>query len=99
MGGSAVTLTEFLLARFDEDERRWGNPAFAPVAGWGLSELVRKMRADFESKRRIVEYHAESVGGTCDICEEYGPPGPCQTQRWLALPYAEHPDYREEWKP
>lgn len=24
---------------------------------------------------------------------------PCRTLRALALPYAEHPDYREEWKP
>ena len=24
---------------------------------------------------------------------------PCPTLRLLALPYADHPDYREEWKP
>lgn len=24
---------------------------------------------------------------------------PCKTLRLLALPYADHPDYREEWKP
>ena len=24
---------------------------------------------------------------------------PCPTLRALALPYAEHPDYREEWRP
>ena len=24
---------------------------------------------------------------------------PCPTLRWLALPYADHADYRQEWKP
>jgi hypothetical protein len=24
---------------------------------------------------------------------------PCETLRLLALPYAEHPDYRQEWRP
>jgi hypothetical protein len=36
------------------------------------------------------------------ICTEVGPDAqgwPCQTLRLLALPYADHPDYRPEWKP
>ena len=46
-----MKLAEFLLARIAEDERRWANPAFAPVTGVGLSELVLKMRAECEAKR------------------------------------------------
>lgn len=26
-------------------------------------------------------------------------PGPCSTVRLLALPYADHADYRDEWRP
>ncbi len=42
----------------------------------------------------------------CDHCREcavdgldYVVDGPCMTLRLLALPYSDHPDYREEWRP
>jgi hypothetical protein len=44
----------------------------------------------------------------CGICvpkhshyqrREDVPEGPCLTVRLLALPYADHPDYRDEWRP
>jgi hypothetical protein len=31
----------------------------------------------------------------CETCQECGP---CETLRLLALPFAAHPDYREEWR-
>jgi hypothetical protein len=53
------------------------------------------LQADIEAKRRIVEdsVHLSAL-----------PPGPLRSHaEWviavLALPYADHPDYREEWKP
>jgi hypothetical protein len=56
-----------------------------------------RVLAECEAKRRIVGEHREQAGGGCCVCSrhEY----PCPTLRYLALPYADHPDYREEWKP
>lgn len=81
-------LTDFLRARIDEDEQLWGNPAFAPVAGLGLSRLVLKTRAECDAKRRIVDewLSRSTAGGWFHLA--------C-----LALPYADHSDYREEWRP
>lgn len=117
---ATVTISEFLLARIAEDERLWGNPAFAPVAGVGLSKLVLKMRAECEAKRRIVEEHpiyrgprilAVDTSGTdygCETCHCIDPIkadgiiegiGYCSTLLALATVYADHPDYRDEWRP
>ena len=64
-----------------------------------------RVLAECEAKRRIVEMH----GGfhECEDGNQHGPGGegsdeftqPCPTLRLLALPYADHPDYREEWRP
>jgi hypothetical protein len=47
-----------------------------------------RVLAECEAKRRIVEMHAYQ--------EEHFTP---DELRALALPYADHPDYREEWRP
>lgn len=38
---------------------------------------------------------------TCAVCgwATTDPTSGCETLRLLALPYTDHPDYREEWKP
>ena len=64
---------------------------------------------EVEAKRRIMECHepwtASNGDITCGRCgREHigGRPGghfPCQTLRLLALPYSDHPDYRQEWAP
>lgn len=72
-----------------------------------------RVLAECEAKRRIVELHAVStkrewvnpIDGpayqedehTCAICGWV--PEVCETIKLLALPYADHPDYREEWRP
>jgi hypothetical protein len=98
-----MTLTEFLLARIAEDEAAvegfWsgdGDPGFM----WGPGRI----RAECEAKRRIVEEHRPTRDGLCCGCcwlQDLGSwePYPCPTLRALALPYAERPDYRQEWKP
>jgi hypothetical protein len=64
-----------------------------------------RMLAECDAKRRIVEHHGSNGDddfALCVICTEVGPDAqgwPCQTLRLLALPYADHPDYRPEWKP
>lgn len=40
----------------------------------------------------------------CSTCgsgepNEYPVTWPCETSKLLALPYSDHPDYREEWRP
>lgn len=60
----------------------------AHIARWDPARVL----AECEAKRRIVGYH--SVPDPHDHGE--GCPG-CDTMRALALPYADHPDYRAEW--
>lgn len=69
--------------------------------------------AEVDAKRRIIDQHpllpaAEQLTGRptygCETCHEhadYGiaPEGECETLKLLALPYAGHKDYREEWRP
>ena len=72
----------------------------------------RRALAECEAKRRIVALHREAVdedaGGNrfstgCTECggEGFGEtvPWPCPTILYLAAIYADHPDYREEWRP
>jgi hypothetical protein len=45
------------------------------------------------------DLEADAACETCGEFSEYAVPWPCQTLRLLALPYADHPDYDEEWRP
>lgn len=75
------------------------------IARWDPARVL----AEVEAKRRIVEWHRPTSAPpgylpNCEGCwEDSGMDGaptyPCRTLRFLALPYADHPDYREEWKP
>lgn len=75
--------------------------------GWALSPA--RVLAECEAKRRIVEMHpiyGDDLGDDAqhDCPGEWvnhvdDPNEPCPTLRLLALPYADHPSYRQEWKP
>jgi hypothetical protein len=57
-----------------------------------------RVLAECEAKRRIVESHAYDEGFEgCvhDMKDDW----PCPTLCLLALPYADHADYRDEWRP
>lgn len=70
--------------------------------------------AECEAKRRIIELHHPSETEGFVVCSECGPTEdvkwrveqylgglgfPCKTLRLLAIPYADHPDFREEeWR-
>jgi hypothetical protein len=62
-----------------------------------------RVLAEVEAKRRIVHIHSEYDHGCPehDGCDGFTflSAGPCFTLRLLALPWAGHPDYREEWRP
>jgi hypothetical protein len=53
-----------------------------------------RVLAEAEAKRRMVDECVSTLG---DNDDGYWPAK--QTLRLLALPYADHPDYREEWRP
>ena len=86
-------LPQFLLDRFAEDleaiETSHGE-------GWFLRRRRRRLLADCAAKTSIVRYAIEQqisrgdrrVLATLDL-----------VLRHLAIPYADHPDYREEWRP
>ena len=86
-----MTLAEFLLARIDEDAERARRAAAEsdwvndnmPLYGWYLDDRVL---AECDAKRRIVSWW-------------YNDDIPDGLLRDLALPYADHPDYQQEWKP
>lgn len=78
---------------------------------WSPARVLREV----EAKRQIVNAHGRAAlragGGAqhfdtatvCRSCEpDYQFPEqswPCPTLRLLALPYADHPGYREDWRP
>jgi hypothetical protein len=116
---SAMTLTEFLLARIAEDEAaargadgptEWMSDhlrSSLDVPVYGDHPWRARMLAECEAKRRIVDLHQgehECVGekyGRLDCV--YVAPGFMHeldpTLRILALPYADHPEYSESWRP
>lgn len=101
-----MTLAEFLLARIAEDEDVATNWLRFEVRDGvpGNYAIPDRVRAECEAKRRIIELHSD--GGKdwngerfVHFCHSCRTPWPCLTLRALALPYADHPDYREEWRP
>lgn len=82
------------------------------IARWDparvLAECAAKRRL-VELHHPIEVYERWNPNGHCAECSDSGWEAaidgaspvdfPCPTMRLLALPYADHPDYREEWKP
>lgn len=99
-----MTLTEFLLLRIAEDEAEpWHMNDCRLLTGdtWGCDCAgSARVLAECEAKRAIVERftHGPHGGpmepGWCWMCDAGE-----ATWRDLALPYADHPDYDEAWKP
>ncbi|MCX5587559.1 DUF6221 family protein [Streptomyces erythrochromogenes] len=73
-----------------------------------------RVLAEVDAKRRLLDEHPPARGWdgknldgpVCRTCAETGTDGdlngdpyPCTTLRLLALPYADRPGYREEWRP
>lgn len=83
----------------DEDFARTESEEDPPLA-WAVFRL-----AECDAKRRIIAEHSVvyvpppgspyPVNDSCPVCDQL----PCLTLRLLALPFADRPGYREEWKP
>jgi hypothetical protein len=103
MTPSTLTLDEFLLARIAEDEQAAIAADIAdydnPVRSTG-SLTPWRLRRECEAKRLIVGLHRTYINEENEaVCAECLFVSPCKTLRTLALPYADHPDYLEEWRP
>lgn len=81
------------------DETR---PDFAHIARHDPARVL----AEIAAKRAVVKEHAPAdsivmICRTCsrrDLSEWYGEYFPCPTLRLLAAPYADHPNFRPEWR-
>jgi hypothetical protein len=103
-----MSLPDFLLARIAEDEAaelaRVGN---LPIGIVIPPDSHNRVLAECEAKRRIMQIHAcrsmSVARPICDTCWNDTWMGyadyPCGTLHALAAVYANHPDYRDEWKP
>lgn len=106
---SAPALVDFLLARIAEDEDgARGELSTTAQSALGVQwlDLMRRVLAECEAKRRIVEDHPrcdvhDRPGDLCDACETCGDGSiwPCPTLLHLTAVYADHPDFQEEWRP
>lgn len=106
------SLSEFLLARIAEDEAALRAILRWPESVRGFPGVWERRLAKCEADRRIVELH-DVLSWTyrkpqCSTCADNenadydGAPlidWPCPTLRLLALPYADHLDYDEAWRP
>ena len=113
--GTGPRLDEFLLARIAEDERLAAEAPSVPAAarpnGHASPFDPNRVRTECAARRRIVlacrELRPDTrilgarLGGMADF-----PPAPhdqrqlaAVTLALLALPYADHHDYRAEWRP
>lgn len=107
---TTADLPTFLTARFDEQEeaaeRGRPHPDAATFANDNYGYLWVQptyVLADLAAKRRIVELHTryepnahECPGDFSTFAVAEG--APCPTLRALAQPFADHPDFRPEWK-
>jgi len=74
--------------------------------GWTQERVLQEI----EAKQQLLDEHQDVNDGSCGTCVDgqWGYPThgasspqrfPCRTLRLLALPYADRPGYREEWRP
>jgi len=96
MTTATLTLTEFLLARIGEDEAVAGllkpKPSSPMSESYGHSHFI----ADPTSPARVL---AECAAKKDIIFGLSGTDFSNPIERRLAVPYADHPDYRDEWRP
>lgn len=100
-----MTLADFLLARIEEEQAQLPLGILAwdehRRVGWARADphgsvsaarsRLEKQKAECEAKRRIVDALSNTGWATYAVRDVI--------LALLALPYADHPDYRDEWRP
>lgn len=105
-----LTLAEFLLDRIAEDAVALRQPLSRPMSTAEAAPTADASRAqlmeDIAVKRATIQLHVprnpDSVavdGVVIGICAQCSRMLPCPTLKALALSYADHPEYRNEWRP
>ena len=101
-----MTLTEFLLARIDEDAETARTTLSTPGPPGPVPWEPDRVLAECEAKRLIVElaYEATGLDMTNDLDRAITARADSGVEfvgerilRALALPYADHPAFRPEW--
>lgn len=99
---TAPSLAEFLLARIAEDEASIDGDWAGGDGGLHIisTPMRDRMMAECEAKRLLVARYVIA----CESDQSSGTFATVWTERhavlaFLAMPYADHPDYDEEWKP
>jgi hypothetical protein len=105
-----VTLTEFLLARIEEDEAVARAVESSTRRGWEGHQLSRhdwgvdipgaRVLAECEAKRQLVEWARYDDWTDPGYNGHLSAPGSDRGDvlGWLGAVYADHPDYQEEWR-
>ncbi|MDP9092411.1 MAG: DUF6221 family protein [Actinomycetota bacterium] len=104
-------LAGFILARVSEDEAvaravldSGVHDERSAVKEWIAVANPQRMLTWSDARRRIVALHhaAERLlaeDNRPELCLGCGHPEPCPTMRLMALVWADHPDYRQSWRP
>jgi len=102
-----MTLAEFYAARLDEIEQRAGyvhddGRDKEPLGGTGrcVCGWPARVLREVEAKRKILETidHAERESDAVDNIQIDGYLAD-DLRKLLALPFSDHPDYDQEWRP
>lgn len=111
---STLTLSEFLLARIEEDEAKLRMLGDEPGRAWRhvTSEWLPPLDGDaaavagrFDPSRLLAECEAKRriVEAAQEVYSEPNPPTTLvladDALRALAAVYTDHPDFRGEWRP
>lgn len=98
-------LAAWLLEQIAEDERDlkentdWDHWMIPPSR---IAARIRRIQDECDSKRRLVNEHAAALANRKAHPEDLAGAGwllgTIRALKLLALPYADRPGYREEWK-
>jgi hypothetical protein len=108
-------VAEFLLSRLADDEMvalvaARGDEVFGPLAQYADDEYDPRLlhaqrwrpdriRIEIETRKHIVQIHSTEAHRCPGVDDSRPEPTGCPTLRLLALTYADHPQYRDEWRP
>jgi hypothetical protein len=96
------------IGEYDFDRPHWSGCDYFSPEHMGPEcdcNYAARVLADVAAKRRIVELHTGEHECVSDEAHDAVLVAPGYifhldpTLKLLALPYSDHPDYREEWKP
>lgn len=82
----------------------WARHTRHASGGWGVGYAAgapspAPVLRQVDAMRAIVRLHQPEPGQHPDFCGHDLREMPCPTLRALALPYADRPGYRDEWRP